>query len=238
VAEQGRSVEVVVEAVADRLAEVKAGVAGAAVAATRRVEGASGFGGHEGVEEVMEVVLVYGLHPTEDEVSTRRGVDEEGRVAGYGSPERPREQPRTLNLAMHNGQGALVGLLRAVMANTGLRGSVASGMFTVGRLSSDQVLENATGVGAPPQTWPRRELAVDILYKSVYGFVTGRSPTLWPPATDPDPDSGTPPGPVLRRRSRPPLTGRTRQAPPHLDRRRAGSYRAALVFPRMPASAP
>ncbi|GAA4573154.1 hypothetical protein GCM10023176_37560 [Micromonospora coerulea] len=46
-------------------------------------------------------------------------------------------------------------------------------MFTVVRLTSDQILENATGVGAPPQTWPRRELAVDVLHKAVYGFVTG-----------------------------------------------------------------
>ncbi|MGN9809520.1 hypothetical protein ACTMSW_09190 [Micromonospora sp. BQ11] len=90
-----------------------------------------------------------------------------------GRPERPREQPRALNLAMHYGQGALVGVLRAVMANAGLRGPVASGMFTVVRLTSDQILENATGVGAPPQTWPRRELVVDVLHKAVYGFVTG-----------------------------------------------------------------
>ncbi|MFF5235266.1 hypothetical protein [Dactylosporangium sp. NPDC000521] len=34
------------------------------------------------------------------------------------------------------------------------------------------ILENATGVGAPPQSWPRRELAVDILHKCVYGFTT------------------------------------------------------------------
>lgn len=74
---------------------------------------------------------------------------------------------------MHYGQGALVGVLRAVMANAGLRGPVASGMFTVIRLTNDQILENATGVGAPPQTWPRRELVVDVLHKSVYGFVTG-----------------------------------------------------------------
>jgi len=90
-----------------------------------------------------------------------------------GLPEQPARQPRWLNLAMHYGQGALVGVLRSVMAQVGLRGPVASGMFTVVRLSSDQILENATGVGAPPQTWPRHELAVDVLHKSVYGFTTG-----------------------------------------------------------------
>lgn len=29
--------------------------------------------------------------------------------------------------------------------------------------TNDQILENATGVGAPPATWPRQELAVDLL---------------------------------------------------------------------------
>ncbi|WP_220040047.1 hypothetical protein [Nonomuraea aridisoli] len=77
------------------------------------------------------------------------------------------------NLGMHVGQGALVGVLRSLMAHVGLRGAWSSLMFTVVRLTSDQILENATGVGAPPQTWPRRELAVDVLHKGVYGLVTG-----------------------------------------------------------------
>ncbi|MEU4715651.1 hypothetical protein AB0F73_18600 [Micromonospora purpureochromogenes] len=90
-----------------------------------------------------------------------------------GLPEAPTRQPRWRNLAMHYGQGALVGVVRSVMAQAGLRGAWASGMFTVVRLTNDQILENATGVGAPPQTWPRGELAVDVLHKSVYGFATG-----------------------------------------------------------------
>ncbi|WP_433088615.1 hypothetical protein ACQP1P_21085 [Dactylosporangium sp. CA-052675] len=90
-----------------------------------------------------------------------------------GRPERPADRLRTLNAAMHYGQGALVGVLRSVMAHAGLRGPVASAMFTVVRLTNDQILENATGVGAPPQTWPRRELAADVLHKCVYGFTTG-----------------------------------------------------------------
>ncbi|MGK5442728.1 hypothetical protein ACSNN7_13060 [Micromonospora sp. URMC 105] len=90
-----------------------------------------------------------------------------------GMPEAPARQPRWRNLTMHYGQGALVGVVRSMMAQAGLRGAWASGMFTVVRLTNDQILENATGVGAPPQTWPRAELAVDVLHKSVYGFVTG-----------------------------------------------------------------
>jgi hypothetical protein len=90
-----------------------------------------------------------------------------------GLAERPREQPVSLNLAMHFGQGVLLGALRGVMADGGLRGPWASTMFTAVRLTNDQTLENATGVGAPPWTWPRRELAVDIAHKAVYAFVTG-----------------------------------------------------------------
>jgi hypothetical protein len=78
-----------------------------------------------------------------------------------------------LNRAMHVGQGMAVGVLRALMANAGLRGPWASAMFTVQRLSTDQILENATGAGAPPWTWPRDELVVDLLHKTVYAFATG-----------------------------------------------------------------
>jgi hypothetical protein len=90
-----------------------------------------------------------------------------------GLPENPRKQPVALNLAMHLGQGALLGALRGVMATAGLRGPWASGMFWAVRLTNDQVLENATGVGAPPWTWPRRELVVDLLHKAVYAAATG-----------------------------------------------------------------
>jgi uncharacterized membrane protein len=90
-----------------------------------------------------------------------------------GAAEQPRRQPLAVNWAMHFGQGALIGVLRSVMANVGLRGPVASAMFAVVRLTNDQILENATGVGAPPPTWPRPELAVDLLHKAVYAFATG-----------------------------------------------------------------
>ncbi|MEH1055475.1 hypothetical protein V6U89_09730 [Micromonospora sp. CPCC 206171] len=90
-----------------------------------------------------------------------------------GLPEAPTCPPRWQNLAMHYGQGVLVGVVRSIMAQVGLRGVWASGTFTVVRLINDQILENATGVGAPPLTWPRGELAVDVLHKSIYGFATG-----------------------------------------------------------------
>ena len=41
------------------------------------------------------------------------------------------------------------------------------------RLTADHTVENWTGVGAPPWTWPRAELLVDVAGKAVYAFVTG-----------------------------------------------------------------
>ncbi|TDC38969.1 hypothetical protein E1211_05565 [Micromonospora sp. 15K316] len=124
-----------------------------------------------------------------------------------GLPERRREQSRTLNLGMHYGLGAAAGIVRAVMANAGLRGPMASAMFTVIRLTSDQMLENGTGAGSPPQTWPRRELAVDLLHKGVYAFATGAVADVFAARRGPSPgqrhaavrpgrhsDVGPPPG--------------------------------------------
>ncbi|MEV6740326.1 hypothetical protein AB0N14_26625 [Streptomyces sp. NPDC051104] len=78
-----------------------------------------------------------------------------------------------MNWTMHYGQAAVLGILRSVMAHAGLRGPLSSAKFAVVRLTNDQILENATGVGAPPQTWLRKELLVDVLHKTVYAFVTG-----------------------------------------------------------------
>ncbi len=80
---------------------------------------------------------------------------------------------RGRNLAMHFGQAALVGALRGVWAAANLRGPRAALLFTPLRLSSDQTLENATGVGAPPWTWPRDELAIDVAHKAVFALATG-----------------------------------------------------------------
>jgi hypothetical protein len=90
-----------------------------------------------------------------------------------GLPTKPDGQRRGFNLAMHWGQGIALGALRGVMAEGGLRGPWASAMFTVVRLTADQTQENITGVGAPPWTWPRNELLIDLLHKGIYGFTTG-----------------------------------------------------------------
>jgi hypothetical protein len=86
---------------------------------------------------------------------------------------RPDEDRWGRNLAMHFGTGALVGVVRGAMAEAGLRGPWAAALFTPLRLTVDQTLENATGVGAPPWTWPPDELAVDVAHKAVYALATG-----------------------------------------------------------------
>jgi hypothetical protein len=56
-------------------------------------------------------------------------------------------------------------------------------MHTNLRLTFDQVLENLTGVGAPPWTWPRDELLVDVAHKALYSFATGTlADALVPPS--------------------------------------------------------
>ena len=82
-------------------------------------------------------------------------------------------QPLAWNHAMHWGTGAALGALRGVWSVIGLRGPNASLAHTVVRLATDQTLENATGVGAPPRAWPVSERVVDVAHKAVYSFATG-----------------------------------------------------------------
>jgi hypothetical protein len=90
-----------------------------------------------------------------------------------GRPADDRTTPVVWNHAMHWGTGAALGALRGVWAAVGLRGPRAHLAHTVVRLSTDQTLENATGVGAPPRTWPVSEQVVDIAHKAVYSLTTG-----------------------------------------------------------------
>ncbi|HYP44071.1 MAG TPA: hypothetical protein VEQ66_02615 [Propionibacteriaceae bacterium] len=83
------------------------------------------------------------------------------------------EQPVLWNHAMHWGTGATVGALRGVWAAVGLRGPRASLAHTVFRLAFDQTVENGTGAGAPPHTWPVAEQVIDVTHKAVYAFTTG-----------------------------------------------------------------
>jgi hypothetical protein len=77
------------------------------------------------------------------------------------------------NMAMHYLAGAMTGAVRGVMSAANLRGPFASLMHTNLRLTFDQTLENGAGVGAPPWTWPRDELLIDVSHKALYSFATG-----------------------------------------------------------------
>jgi hypothetical protein len=101
------------------------------------------------------------------------------RLLGLSHPD---EDRWTRNMAMHYAAGAAGGVVRGIMAAANLRGPYASLMHTNLRLSFDQTLENLTGAGAPPWTWPRDELLIDISHKALYSLVTGAvSDALVPP---------------------------------------------------------
>ena len=89
------------------------------------------------------------------------------------------DTPAVWNHAMHWGTGAILGALRGVWAVTGIRGTGANAAHTAVRLAFDQTVENATGVGAPPSTWPSLERRVDVAAKAVYSFVTGLVADRW-----------------------------------------------------------
>ncbi|WP_235787098.1 hypothetical protein [Streptomyces mutabilis] len=78
-----------------------------------------------------------------------------------------------VNLAVHVGQGALLGVLRPVMAYSGLCGPWSSAKFAVVRLANDQILENATGVGAPPPTLAAPRTRRRPPPRDGYAFATG-----------------------------------------------------------------
>lgn len=89
------------------------------------------------------------------------------------------ERPWLWNHAMHWGTGATLGALRGVWAVTGIRGGCANAWHTVTRLAFDQTVENATGAGAPPASWPLREQLVDVAHKAVFSTVTGITADRW-----------------------------------------------------------
>jgi hypothetical protein len=89
------------------------------------------------------------------------------------------DRPVGWNHAMHWGTGAVLGALRGVWAVTGLRGPVINAWHTATRLAFDQTVENVSGAGAAPATWPMQEQVVDVLHKAVYSTVTGFVADRW-----------------------------------------------------------
>jgi hypothetical protein len=97
-----------------------------------------------------------------------------------------------MNWTMHWAQGILLGAVRGWMAEAGLRGPVSSFLHMNLRLLNDQLLENATGTGAPPWTWPVDEQGIDLMGKGVYAFVTGAVADAMIPARGKGPEPRKP----------------------------------------------
>lgn len=93
------------------------------------------------------------------------------------------DRPVVWNHLMHYGTAATLGALRGVWAVTGIRGPYANAWHTVVRLGFDQTIENATGVGAPPATWPVSEKIVDVVHKAVFSATTGMMADRMLPST-------------------------------------------------------
>jgi hypothetical protein len=64
-------------------------------------------------------------------------------------------------------------VLRATLSVYGLRGPFIDFIFAGIRLLNDQTLENWTGAGALPWTWPVEEQVLDIAHKLVFATATG-----------------------------------------------------------------
>ena len=140
-----------------------------------RPEGLLAAAGRGALAGLVGVAAMTLAEKAEQSVTSRPDSYVPARVLGtlLGRPPADRDQPLLLNHLMHWGTGAALGALRGVWAAVGLRGPRAHLAHTVVRLSFDQTMENATGAGAPPHTWPASEQAVDVAHKAVYSLVTG-----------------------------------------------------------------
>ena len=127
------------------------------------------------VAGALGVAAMTAAEKAEQSVTHRPNSYVPGRTLGtlLGQAPREPERPLVLNHLMHWGTGVSLGALRGVWAAVGLRGPRANAAHTVVRLSFDQTMENVTGAGAPPHTWPRREQLIDSGHKAVYSWVTG-----------------------------------------------------------------
>jgi hypothetical protein len=148
----------------------------------RALAGAAGRGAVAGLAGVAAMTLG---EKVEQRLTRRPNSYVPGRTLSTlaGRPRTDIERPLVLNHAMHWGTGAVVGALRGVWAATGIRGAQANLTHTFVRLAFDQTMENSTGRGAPPATWPTGERLVDYAHKAVYSVVTGVVADAWvPPA--------------------------------------------------------
>jgi hypothetical protein len=90
-----------------------------------------------------------------------------------GLRELPDSERATRNFAMQLATGIVTGTVRGLMARSGTRGFKGWTTLLGFRLAFDQLLENATGVGAPPKEWPLDERWIDKTHKAVFAAFTG-----------------------------------------------------------------
>ncbi len=90
-----------------------------------------------------------------------------------GLPTKPDQERRWMSWVAHWGLGVVPAALRGIMAEGGMRGPLASFMFFITRMTTDETMENVTGVGKPPWSWRTMLATVDVLHKAVYAFATG-----------------------------------------------------------------
>jgi hypothetical protein len=90
-----------------------------------------------------------------------------------GLATRPDSERKWLGWLAHWGLGILPGALRGVMAEGGMRGPLSSTLFFFTRLTTDETMENVSGVGKPPWSWSTSLTTIDVLHKGVYAAVTG-----------------------------------------------------------------
>ena len=123
--------------------------------------------------QVTIVLTLFGLSHGLRYLIKRFGWEQLPLLALLGRRPSDADRPPVWNHLMHYATGATLGALRGVWAATGLRGPRADLAHTAVRLAFDQTLENGTGVGAPPHTWPLGEQVVDVAHKAVYSVATG-----------------------------------------------------------------
>lgn len=95
------------------------------------------------------------------------------RLLGLKEPKTVDGHSELINLGMHFFNGIFTGAPRGMASRAGLRGLKGSLFFSIVRFSFDEILENATAVGAPPWQWPLDEQLIDIFHKSSYSLITG-----------------------------------------------------------------
>ncbi|NKY16250.1 hypothetical protein [Streptomyces somaliensis] len=98
------------------------------------------------------------------------GVPEDPTGTAGRSGRQPLPVNPPVNLAVHLGRAAALGVLRSVTARAGLHGPAASARSALVRLTGGSAPENVTGAGAPPRTRPLGEPVADLVHEAFRTF--------------------------------------------------------------------